>query len=250
MEQLRLGKLPARKDSVRFKLASYLNQNVIPAPPASRLVSKYYPKTWGMLGNDLYGDCVFAGAGHETMFWHGEAKKTAAFTDAAILSDYSAVTGFNPADPGSDNGTDMEVAAKYRRKTGVVDANGQRHTVLAYLALRNGDVAQLKQAIYLFGSAGVGFEFPSTAWEQFNLGKAWTVKGGAEIIGGHYVSAVGYDRSYVYVVTWGKVQKMSWAFFKKYCDEAIVYLSEERLTAGKTVAGFDVAQLQADLAAL
>lgn len=248
---MKLGKLPARKDSIKMKLSDYLKRTTIStAPPATHIVSQYYPANWGMLGNDQYGDCVFAGAGHETMLWNDEAKNSVLFTPQSILNDYSAVTGFNPNDPGSDNGTDMQVAASYRRKTGIVDANGKRHTVSAYLALRVGDEAQLKQAIYLFDGVGIGIQFPNSAMDQFNAGKPWTIKRGATIEGGHYVPAIGYDRYYVYVVTWGKVQKMSWGFFKKYCDEAIVYLSQERLTNGKTVIGLDVAQLQADLNAL
>ena len=247
----KLGKLPARKDSVVFKLSAYLTHAVVAtAPPASHIVKEYYPKTWGMLGNDQYGDCVFAGAGHETMFWNDEAKSSLDFTDGSILSDYSAVTGFSPTNPDSDQGTDMQVAASYRRKTGIVDAHGKRHMITAYLALHPGDVTQLKQAIYLFGAVGIGIEFPSTAMAQFNAGKPWTIQPKAQIEGGHYVSAVGYSKTHVYIVTWGKVQRMSWAFFKKYCDEAVAYLSEERLLNGKTVSGLNVAQLQGDLSAL
>jgi hypothetical protein len=248
---LRLGKLPARKNSIKFKLSDYLTRTTISTtPPTKYLTSQYYPQAWGMLGNDQYADCVFAGAGHETMFWNNEAKATVSFTDTSVLSDYTAVTGFNPNDPGSDNGTDMQVAASYRRKTGVTDATGKKHQVAAYLALRVGDVTELKQAIYLFGGVGVGFAFPASAMAQFNAGKSWSVKNGSPIEGGHYVPAIGYDRYYIYVVTWGKVQKMTWSFYKKYCDEAIVYLSEERLTGGKTVIGLDVATLQNDLASL
>lgn len=86
--------------------------------------------------------------------------------------------------------------------------------------------------------------------DQFNAGKAWTVVKGSPIDGGHYVPAIGYDSRYVYVVTWGKVQKMSWGFFAKYCDEAIAYLSTEMLLNGKSLEGFDVNQLNADLSAL
>jgi hypothetical protein len=61
---------------------------------------------------------------------------------------------------------------------------------------------------------------------------------------------VGYDGRYLYVVTWGKLQKMSWGFFRKYCDEAVVYLSSEMLVAGKSLEGFNATQLQADLGQL
>ena len=57
-------------------------------------------------------------------------------------------------------------------------------------------------------------------------------------------------RGPAHVVTWGALQGMTTGFFSKYCDEAIVYLSEESLTNGKSPEAFDYASLQADLAAL
>jgi len=240
---LKLGKTPARKDAITFKLRDYLP---LVAPPAS---AGHYTlqHVWGMLGNNLWGDCVLAGAGHETMLLNTEAGKIVAITEHNALSDYSAITGFNPDDPNTDQGTDMQVAASYRRKTGVIDSKQHRHKVLAYLAITAGKKTQLKQAVYRFGVAGIGIQFPSSAMDQFNAGKPWTVVAGSPIEGGHYVPAVGYDASYIYVITWGRVQKMSWAFYTKYCDEAIAYLSSEFLKDGKSLEGFNLTQLQADL---
>lgn len=242
----KLGKLPARPDSVKFKLTDYAT--TLPTPPKSfghqKLVSD-----WGMLGNDQYGDCVWAGAGHETMLWNKEANKDVIITTADSLSDYSVVTGFNPNDPNTDQGTDMQVAASYRRKTGVRAAVG-RHKVGAYLAIKLGDVNELKTAIYLFSGVGIGFNFPDYAMDEFNTGQSWHLKSGGTIEGGHYVPAVGYSSRYIYVISWGKVVKMTWGFYKKYCDEAICYLSEDFLTNGVSLEGFNVIALRADLGAL
>lgn len=203
-----------------------------------------------MLGNDQYGDCVLAGGDHETMLWNKEASKTVNFSPDTALADYGAITGFNKNDPSSDQGTDMATAASYRRKTGLIDANGKRHTVSAYLAITPGNKLELKQAIELFSNVGIGIQFPSSAMDQFHAGRPWSVVSGSSIEGGHYVPAVGYDSKYVYVITWGKVQKMTWSFFTRYCDEAIVYLSQEFLTGGKSPEGFDAKTLQANLAQL
>lgn len=246
---LHLGKLPARPEAVSFKFASFANLSALPTPP-TKFGHAPAGYAWQMLGNDRFGDCVFAGAAHETMLWNLEASSTAVFDDTSVLSDYSAVTGFNPNDPNSDQGTDMQVAASYRRKTGVVDSTGKRHMVDAYLALTPGNKVEMKQAIYLFSNVGIGIKFPASAMAQFNAGKAWTVVSSSPIEGGHYVPAVGYDSRYVYVVTWGKLQKMAWSFFNKYCDEAIVYLSAEFLSGGKSLEGFDAGALAAALAQL
>lgn len=245
MASYKLGKLPARLDSVKFKLRNYAA--VLPTPPTTFF--KAQVTDWGMLGNDQYGDCVWAGAAHETMQWNLEAKRAVRFTNQDVLSDYSAVTGFNPNDPNSDQGTDMQVAASYRRKTGVKAEDG-RHKVLAYLALNLGDELQLKQAIYLFNGVGIGFQFPDYAMDEFNNSESWHLKSGGTIDGGHYVPAIGYSSRYIYVVTWGKVQKMTWGFYKRYMDEGLVYLTSEFLVNGMSPAGFDIDQLKTDLEAL
>lgn len=243
---LKLGKAPARPGAVKFKLADYMAK--LPKVPLSFGHEKLVPE-WGMLGNDSYGDCVFAGAAHETMLWLSEGGKPYSFGPECVLKDYSAVTGFDTAKPDTDQGTDMELAAKYRRQTGIQDLAGNRHQVGAYLALTPGDLKQALAAAYIFGAVGIGIEFPSTAMDQFNAGHKWSVVKGSRVEGGHYVPLIAH-RGDLFVVTWGKVQKMTEGFFKKYCDEAIVYLSTECMKNGKTMEGFDLPALQADIAAL
>jgi hypothetical protein len=243
----KLGKLPARPDAVAFKLSAFAT---LPTPPAKYGHYKLVDKDWGMLGNDMYGDCVLAGAAHETMLWNKEAKKDTPFTTDIVLDAYSAITGFNRADPSTDNGTDMEEAAKFRRKVGMNDLQGQQHKIGAYLALKPGNVTQLKQAVSNFSAVGIGFLFPASAMDQFNNGKPWAYKGDTDILGGHYVPVVGYNKTHLYVVTWGRLHKMSWAFYKKYNDESIAYLSEEMLTDGKSIDGLDLSALQTALGQL
>jgi hypothetical protein len=241
-----LGKLPARPGAVELRLMDFFDMTKLPTIPQTfgheRLVS-----TWQMLGNDQFGDCVWAGAAHETMMWNASAARIVTFTDTSVLSDYSALTGFNPADPSTDQGTDMAKAAAYRRKTGVLDAAGRRHPVAAYLALKPGSLKELYAAAYLFGAVGVGLQFPGTAMDQFNAGQPWRVVPGANIEGGHYVPVVARRGGLIDVVTWGRIQPMTEAFFEEYCDEALVYLSEEYLTGGKSPEGFNDAQLRAEL---
>lgn len=245
----KLGKKPAVKDSVSLRFRDYVALTKLPEPPET-VNHQHILHDWGMLGNDKYGDCVWAGAGHETKAWNITGGHPADITDTTVLEAYSAVTGFNPDDPSTDNGTDMSVAAKYRQKTGVADALGMRHKIGAYVAVTPGSHEEVKQGVWLFESIGIGIQFPNTAMDQFNDGKPWDVVKGAKIEGGHYVPALGYDNDYIYVITWGKVQKMTWAFFDKYCDEAICYISLEMLKGEKSVEGFTAKQLQDDLKAL
>jgi len=247
----KLGKKPARHGAVKFKLSRYADAIVLPQAPATfghdGLIGA---KNWLMLGNDVYGDCVWAGAAHETMMLEREAGNVVTFAEAGVLHDYAAVTGFDPAKPQTDQGTDMQAAADYRRKTGILDAGGKRHIIAAYLALDPGNLTHLYQATYLFGAVGIGLELPESVFDQANSGKPWDVVPQSRNAGGHYVPLVGRSVDGLHVVTWGALQVMTEAFLKTYCDEAFAYVSQDCLVAQKSPEGFDYAALLRDLAAL
>jgi hypothetical protein len=243
------GKLPFVADERDLKLSTYLTADV-PEPPAGDFGHESAVTDWGMLGNDTVGDCVFAGAGHETMMLGAEGGHRPSFTETSILSDYSAVTGYVPGDESTDRGTEVRQAMKYRKATGITDAGGKHHHIGAYLQLK-GDLDSLFQAAYIFGCVGIGIEFPSSAMSQFNDGRPWDVVKGASIEGGHYIPIVGRMGENAVVVTWGQTQEMTPSFAAKYIDEAWVYLSASALDSdGQTPEGFDKAQLLADLKAL
>jgi len=245
----KLGKKPARPNAIKLKLKDF-QVGSLPAYPKS-YGHQGLITTWNMYGNDQYGDCVWAGAGHEHILWNKEAGKIVNFTDQSILAAYSAVTGFNPNDPNSDQGTDMEEAAKWRRHVGLLDTNNERHPVGAYLDIEVGNIDMIKQAAYLYSAVGIGIQFPASAMDQFNAGKPWSIKYRSPIEGGHYVPVVGYDSRYIYVVTWGKIQPCTYGFIRKYMDEGIVYLSHDFITGtGKSLEGFDMQTLLNDLNSL
>jgi hypothetical protein len=249
---MRLGKLPAQPDIPTLKLAHYAV--ALPVPTAVFGFGGLYTD-WGMLGNDQYGDCVFAGASHETMLWNKlRGGVDVPMSTKTTLEDYTEVTGFNPKNPSTDNGAYMIDALKYRRATGVRDASEGRHKIAAYLQLKTGDFAQAIQAAFVFGAVGMGFEVPATIWDQFDNGEYWDVTDpNADIIGGHYVPIVGSRNSLARatVLTWGRRQQLTKRFYETYNDESYVMLSEEQIRSdGKGIHGLNLTQLQADLAAL
>lgn len=247
---MKLGKKPARPGSIRFAFRKYANLSVLPTPPAEFGHDALVTQPWGMLGNDQYGDCVWAGAGHETMLWNADAGRIVQFTDAGVLSDYSVVTGFNPSDPSTDQGTDMAMAAAYRKTTGVIDAAGVRHKVGAYLSIPAGALDEMLVASFVFGTLGIGITFPDSAMAQFNAGQPWDVVPGSTIEGGHYVPNLARRSGMFVIDTWAKEQPMTDAFASANNDENVVYLSQEFLVGGKSLEGFDLDQLNADLASL
>jgi hypothetical protein len=190
----KLGKTPAR-NTVALKFAMVFNADVLPTPPkAFGHENLMADGNWHGLGNDSVSCCVFAGAAHEHMLWTmvgGQPRSR--FTVKDVLSDYSAVTGYDPAKPDSDQGTDMQVAAAYRQKTGILDATGARHKIDAYAALRVGDLDELALATWLFGACGCGFQIPSSAEAQFDAGEPWDIVAGDTTVGGHYVPCLSGD---------------------------------------------------------
>jgi len=256
---LKLGKKPFVSDERDLKLANYYDHTESPRLPTAHGHADLV-KEWGMLGNDEVGDCVLAGAAHETLLLGAEGGHHPAFTDETVLGDYSALTGYVSGDPSTDQGTDVRDAARYRKHTGIEDADGRRHRIGAYVWLEPGNVNQLLHALYVFGTVGVGYELPRSAEEQFAEAKPWTVVDDSPIAGGHYVPAVGYEpgeytdqgvNTFIGSVTWGRVVSITSEFYEKYCTEALVYVSASALGPdGKTPEGLDKAALLADLKAL
>jgi hypothetical protein len=254
MPELKLGKQPAAPRPTDFKFADFAAGVTLPPAPSRFGHGNAYPD-WNMFGNDQYGDCVWAGAAHEHMLFNKVVHHVdVAFDDACVLGDYAAVTGFDPSDPSTDNGTSVHDALSYRRKTGIVDANGVRHKIGAYVALDPKNWEHLEQAAYIFGAVGIGFEFPETAMDQFHAGEPWDyVPGSPPPKDGHYVPVVGslHAQDRATAITWGKRQVFTVAFYEQYNDEAWVYITPEELHGdGTGLHGFDTEKLNSYLAAL
>jgi hypothetical protein len=260
---LALGKQPASPQAKDFQWRALAVNVRLPAVP-NRFGNANLFKDWWMLGNGPdesvepgfqgAGDCVWAGAAHEHRLLNKVVRKLdLQFTGRNVIDDYSAATGYVLDDPSTDNGTDVHKALDYRRRTGIGDANGARHKIGAYVALDPKNWDHLRQAVYIFGAVGIGFSFPNSAWQQFNNGEPWDVvsdDGGND--GGHYVPVMGAPSAdKVAVVTWGKRQEMTKAFYEKYNDECWVYITPEELnSSGAGLHGFDIQKLNSYLAAL
>jgi hypothetical protein len=248
MDNLFLGKLPAREGAVKLNFTAYANMGALPNIPNDFGHEEYVPPIdWKMLANDKVGDCVVAGGAHEHMLWNQMAGNTLTFNDRDVLHDYTAITGLPP---NPLTGADMQQAASYRLKTGLLGADGQRHKIAAYVRLRPGNLQELYAAMYLFGAVGVGIRFPQQWFGQFTRREAWRITSGMTFTGmGHYVPCMAL-RSNIVCVTWGRFQALRPSAYSYLCDEAIAYISEESLVQGKSPEGFDLEALLADARAI
>jgi len=205
---------------------------------------------WPMYGNDQYGDCVWAAIGHMIEAWtrysHGVAIEV---TTQALLTGYSATTGFNPNAPlvngvnPTDNGTVIADALDYWLKVGIAG-----HKILAYAQVQ--DPTKIFAAMRVFGGMMIGVNFPQSAMDQFNAGKPWSVVRKSPIIGGHAVH-VGYDGTEYKGITWAAVEGISDPWWKTYVEEAWVVITPEWLEAsGRTPTGLNLQGLGMSFAAL
>ncbi|GFG74634.1 hypothetical protein [Mycobacterium botniense] len=104
--------------------------------------------------NDRIGDCAIAGSIEEIRLANALRGVTVNFTDDTAVQNYSEITGYNPADPGSDQGTDVHELYEFRQNTGIVDADGNRHKIVAYAGLTPGDWDEMLIALSLFEGCG------------------------------------------------------------------------------------------------
>lgn len=243
------GRLPAQHARRHLKFSAYLAPDLPAPPPSADWLSPVPADAWGVLGNDTVGDCTCAGVAHKRIgdVYLNQKGRVLAVTTQETLALYSAITGYNPADPSTDQGAVCQDVLDYWRRNGFL---GEK--IIAFAKIDISNETELKQAINLFGQVYAGFYFPDSAMAQFNAGQVWDVVPGATIEGGHCVTLGAYDETGIECVTWGRVQKLTWAFFRRYFDEAWVIVSPDMIdpATGKDVQGFDLYALGADFAKL
>jgi hypothetical protein len=237
-----------KEEKPRLVLDSYLAASLPKAHAVVDRASKV--DSWPMYDNDSIGDCTCAAVGHVIQAWTAYAGTEATINDFDVLAAYEAVSGYNPATGANDNGAAEQDVLNYWRKTGVGG-----HKILAFAQLEDlENLTMAKQAVDLFGSLYIGLDIPDTAMQQFMAGEPWDVVKGAQIEGGHAVPVQYWgtnEAGEIGVVTWGKLQRMTRAFWRAYVEEAWVVISQDWLNAnGDTIEGFDLAQLEADFTAL
>lgn len=244
----RLGKKPPAYDPRTLRLARYIEKRKVPKVPQRHVLSKKtiaaFP-TLGMMGNDALGDCTFASKGHAFQTWSTYGGQPWRPTDDQIREGYFA-TGDH-----QDTGRNMLEVLNYLRKTGI---GGNK--IFAFVAVDPKDHDQVRTAHYLFGGLDVGIALPVTAQKQTGAGKVWdyvpNVNGSEpNSWGGHDVNLEDTGAKELTVITWGELQRVTWAFWDRYVDECWAILEEDYVGADKkSPQGFSFAKLAADLKGL
>ena len=239
---MKLGRRAVKTDSRTLKLSSYVKPTLPPAPPKVDWTKGI--TEWGLMLNDKLGDCTIAGAAHAVQVWTANTGTMVTVPDPVILSYFEKWDGYDPANPATNMGGYEIDVLKNWQKQGFAG-----HKLIAFADPQWTNLEEVKQAIHLFGGVYVGLNLPVTAKTQ----DVWDVipGGGPETQpgswGGHCVFVPAYDPDGFTCITWGVPKTITNAFWQEYVDEAHALLAQDWIDRKGSPAGFDLAQLQADL---
>jgi hypothetical protein len=244
MKSYRFGKHPPKKDYRTLRFNDYLTAKLAPPPASYDVLAKVYknlntsnPKTlFPMDGNDTLGDCTIAALAHAVTTYRGLVNEKQIMAKQAVVKLYMHLTG------GVDSGLKELDVLNYWQSNLV---GGDK--ILAFTSIDEKNHTHVQQSIQLFGGVYLGFQVQQNCIQEFNARKPWTP--GPLTQDGHAVFAVAYNSLGVTVLTWGNTQIATWAWWDECVDEAYAILPPEANNAD-FAPGFNIAQLQADLAAV
>jgi GNAT superfamily N-acetyltransferase len=239
----KLGKLPVRTDVRTLVISSYADAAQLPAPPEELDLTEHVAE-WPMYANDRRGDCTTAAAAHMIEAWTAAARGGAIeISETAVLRAFERVKVIDPFS-GDEGAFELDVLRDWRNH-GI-----GRHRIGAYARVSLRDHRLVRATAWLFGGLYIGLALPLTAQRQRIW--EWTGSLGGDARpgswGGHAVDVVRFDRAGMSVVTWGRLQRLTWSFWDRYCEEAYCILSNDFLDHGTAPNGFDLEALKADLA--
>lgn len=239
--RFKTGRIKNDPTKPRIRLFEYPAGVAVSYTPPETL--DYYSRipaaSWGMDGNgpdptnppdvpEGAGDCTFADVDHEVKSDEvvaGNAEVNSTATE--VLAAYEKVTGYKPSDPSTDQGAQMQDVRTYWRKSGIT-LGGQIHKILMFAELTVSNHALVQWFLDRCGTVGFGINFPDSAMTQFNNGQPWdVVPGEPDPTDGHAIAFVGWNKVGPLILTWGKVQQMTWAFYDKYVEEVWGSLSAD-----------------------
>lgn len=214
-----------------------------PAPATCDYSKPALPVLSNVYLNDQLGDCVIAGGYHVVGVETGNAGNLFTATDKQLTADYSAIGGYVPGEPNTDNGCDEVTALNYWTENGFADGT----KLLGWLAVDPGNKQEVTAAMYLFENLYFGIELPDKWINPMpdTSGFTWNVAGSPDPQNGHCVVGVGYNSNGVTIDTWGLLGTLTWNAITKYCSKKsggslYVMLTPDQLQIGQTKAPNDV----------
>lgn len=245
---LKFGRKPTVLPVGTLKLANYLTPSIAPPPDVASYGGG--SRKYDFLGNDTVGDCVIAAILHVLQDEIEDNGGTFTPTTQDALTLYSTITGYDPTNPATDQGTDPVAALDYWKANAI---GGNK--IIGYASLDPTNLTELKAGVWLFGSVFFAWDVPSYAMDQFNAGQPFHLDPDADatIEGGHETPFNGYTADNVFqLVTWAKETGMNADFAAAFGEIPLVAVSQAWINSAtqKAPSGFGANELVADLAQL
>jgi hypothetical protein len=240
-----------------LKLANYISISSIASPPAAcdYIGGRAAPAMKKIYLNNVLSCCVIS------MMGHGEAVITAnnpdlpvsVYTDTQITSVYSAVGGYVPGNPSTDNGCLLTDALHYWTSTGMPDG----HKIAGYVGIDATNPEEVRTAINLFEVTTAGLELPDAWLQTIADGATWGIAGDPDPSNGHCIESSKYGKDGPVFDTWGDEITVTDGAMTKYASklamgEFYAVISQDIINRGtkKSPSGFDWEQLVANANAL
>lgn len=202
------------------------------------------PSDLGMMFNDSLGDCTAAAKYHrwQALQWLNTGK----FWDGSVLADlalrfYELSTGYEPTDPSTDQGGNMQDLAHYLVTTGMLLPDLTTDKFVAAFSVDPTSVVDLAYC----GWECVGIDFGITVTTKVMPAdgsqppRVWDA--GGTTLGGHDVYGLArLPNGNWKVCSWGSWYEMTPAFVAAQVNEAFAYVSADGLRDGRTVLGLDL----------
>jgi hypothetical protein len=206
---------------------------------------------WYMLANDQVGDCVFAAIMHfiRQQSCYSNPGNGLVPTDAETIAAYSANTGYDTANPSTDQGAFVlgsGGALEYWAKTGVT-CGGVVNKVSAYMSLDVTNPTEWQQGIDLFSGLMVGIKIPTALMQAQALPFVWDDPSGP-YSGLHEIFLPAFqtvDNIKIYdLISWGEGFRITEDCLRGLIDEAVCLYDSASLNANKVnAAGINEATL-------
>ncbi len=219
--QYRLGRLHPMPSRKRVWLHQIVSADL---PDPGKFDNRGTLTDWGMDGNDTVGDCTIAGLEHAVKCWRQMkgSPDTGGITAQQVLDLYSTYTGYNPADPSTDQGANEQDVLTKAQQLGFFDRKIQGFAAIGvnatpHLNWAGANLGGLYIGIALPKSIEAHMDDPTVVWDVADGSLSGDSAPGS--LGGHCVWVVASDSTGFWFVSWGRIYKMMWWFWQTYVDE-------------------------------
>lgn len=258
MQTFKLGRLRPAAPGPRLLLKDYLAPTLPASPatcdysgPASEALLQVYE-------NDTLGDCVIAAMCHATGVFTGNSRSDSSmvYNTAEVIHLYSAIGGYVPGDPSTDQGCLVTGMLNHWMRHG---APIRHNKIRAWMSVDAAEPEEFRTALWLFENLIFGIELPDAWITPFPSasGFTWDYAGQPDPDNGHCVLGTGYTPSGVTISTWGMLGEMTNKAIEQYAGvagggELYAVLSPEIIIAAQQKApnGVNWDQLLSDFDAM